>query len=42
MAPDSLDFTGNSVTFLGLIGLISTLAICISVWRAYWASPYRR
>jgi hypothetical protein len=42
MAPDSLDFTGNATTFLGLIGIISTLAICISVWRAYWTSPYRR
>jgi len=42
MSPDTLDFTGNSVTFLGLIGLVSTLAICISVWRAYWTSPYRR
>jgi hypothetical protein len=42
MVPDSLDFTGNATTFLGLIGIISTLAICISVWRAYWTSPYRR
>jgi hypothetical protein len=42
MSPNTLDFTGNSVTFLGLIGLVSTLAICINVWRAYWTSPYRR
>jgi hypothetical protein len=42
MTPDTLDFTGNATTFLGLIGLVSTLAICISVWRAYWTSPYRR
>jgi hypothetical protein len=42
MTPDTLDFTGNATTFLGLIGIISTLAIYISVCRAYWTSPYRR
>jgi len=38
----TLDFSGNVTTFLGLIGLVSTLVICVSVWRSYWTSPYRR
>ena len=39
MTPDSLNFTGDAVTFLGLIGVTSTLIILVSVFRSYFNSP---
>jgi hypothetical protein len=42
MTPDSLNFNGDAVTFLGLIGVISTAIIIVSVYRSYWRSPYRK
>jgi hypothetical protein len=38
--PNSLDFTGDAVTFLGLVGVISTVIILITVFRRYFNSPY--
>jgi hypothetical protein len=40
--PDTLDFSGNLVTFLGLIGVTSTLVIYVVVSRTFWSSPFRR
>lgn len=40
--PDTLDFTGNVVTILGFVGVLSTFVILVSVYRSYWNSPYRR
>lgn len=40
--PDTLNFTGDSVTVLGLIGIISTFVILVAVYTAYWRSPYRK
>jgi hypothetical protein len=42
MTPDSLNFTGDAVTFLGLIGVASTAIILVAVYKAYWRSPYRK
>jgi hypothetical protein len=42
MNPDTLTFTGDAVTFLGLIGVVSTAIILVAVYKAYWKSPYRR
>lgn len=42
MTPDTLDFSGNSVTFLGLIGVVSTAIILVAVYKSYWNSPYRK
>jgi hypothetical protein len=42
MTPDSLNFTGDAVTFLGLVGVISTAIIVISVFRSYYNSPLRK
>jgi hypothetical protein len=42
MAPDTLNFTGDAVTFLGLLGVASSLLIVVTVFRRYWNSPYRR
>jgi hypothetical protein len=42
MTPDSLNFTGDAVTYLGLIGVISTAIIVITVFRSYYNSPLRK
>lgn len=42
MNPDSLNFTGDAVTFLGLIGVTSTLIILVTVFRSYFNSPLRK
>jgi hypothetical protein len=40
--PDTYTFTGDAVTFLGLIGVVSTLIIMVSVYRSYANSPLRK
>jgi hypothetical protein len=40
--PDTYSFDGNVVTFLGLIGIISTVYIVVTVYQRYWNSPYRK
>jgi hypothetical protein len=42
MTPDTYSFTGDAVTFLGLVGVISTAIIVISVFRSYFNSPLRK
>jgi hypothetical protein len=42
MNPDTLNFTGDSVTFLGLVGVISTFIILVTVFRSYYNSPLRK
>ena len=42
MTPATLNFTGNAVTYLGLIGVISTAIIVVSVFRSYFNSPLRK
>ena len=42
MMPDSYNFTGDAVTYLGLLGVISTAIIVISVFRSYFNSPLRK
>ena len=42
MTPDTFNFTGDTVTFLGLIGVISTAIIVITVFRSYYNSPLRK
>jgi len=36
------NFSGDFVTFLGLIGVVSTAIILVVSYRRYWNSPYRR
>jgi hypothetical protein len=38
--PNTLDFTGDAVTFLGLVGVTSTFIILVTVFRRYFNSPY--
>jgi hypothetical protein len=33
------DFSGDMVTVLGMIGVVSTLVIVVSVFRSYFRSP---
>jgi hypothetical protein len=42
MNPDTLNFNGDAVTFLGLVGVISTAVILISIFRSYWSSPLNK
>jgi hypothetical protein len=40
--PEIMTFTGDAVTYLGLIGVISTAIIVVSVFRSYFNSPLRK
>ena len=40
--PDTYTFSGDAVTFLGLVGVVSTLVIMVTAYRKYWNSPLRR
>jgi hypothetical protein len=40
--PDSYGFVGDGITFLGLIGVISTAIIVITVFRSFGNSPLRK
>jgi hypothetical protein len=40
MTPDTLDFTGDAVTFLGLVGVVSTLLIVVTSFRRFFNSSY--
>jgi len=40
MTPDTFNFTGDAVTFLGLIGVASTLLIVVTSFRRFFNSPY--
>jgi hypothetical protein len=42
MMLDTFNFTGDAVTFLGLVGVISTAVIVITVFRSYWSSPFNK
>jgi hypothetical protein len=37
--PNTYNFTGDAVTFLGLVGVISTAIIVVTVFRRYFNSP---
>lgn len=40
--PDTLNFTGDAVTFLGLVGVLSTLLIVVTAFRRFYRSPYNK
>ncbi len=40
--PETYSFDGDFTTFLGFVGVISTLIIMVTVYKRYWNSPYRR
>lgn len=42
MTPDTLTFTGDAVTYLGLVGVVSTMVILVTAFRRYYNSPLRK
>ena len=40
MNPDTYTFSGDAVTFLGLVGVASTLIILVTAFRRFFNSPY--
>ena len=40
MTPDTYTFSGDAVTFLGLVGVLSTLLIIVTAFRRFFNSPY--
>ena len=39
MTPDQLSFNGDAITFLGLIGVVSTGIIIVTAFRRFFNSP---
>ena len=37
---NTLDFTGDGITFLGFIGVVSALLITVVAFRRFFNSPY--
>lgn len=42
MTPSTLNFTGDAVTYLGLVGVVSTFIIVVTAFRRYFNSPLRK
>ncbi len=40
MTPDTYGFNGDATTFLGLIGVASTLLIVVTAFKRFYNSPY--
>jgi hypothetical protein len=40
--PDTYTFTGDAVTYLGLVGVISTMIIIVTAFTRYYNSPLRK
>lgn len=42
MTPEMYDFTGNGITVLGMIGVVSTVIIVVTAFRRYYNSPMKK
>ena len=42
MTPDTYTFSGDAITFLGLVGVVSTGIILVTAFRRYFNSPLRK
>ena len=40
MTPDTYTFSGDAVTFLGLVGVLSAFVIIVTAFRRFYNSPY--
>jgi hypothetical protein len=40
MNPDTYTFTGDAITFLGLVGVVSAGIIIVTAFRRFFNSPY--
>jgi len=42
MTPDTYTFAGDATTFLGLVGVVSTLVIIVTAFRRFYTSPLNK
>jgi hypothetical protein len=42
MSPETFNFTGDGVTYLGFVGVISTFIILTAAFNRYFNSPLRK
>jgi len=42
MTPDTFSFTGDTVTYLGFVGIISTLIIIVTAFTRFYKSPLNK
>jgi hypothetical protein len=42
MMPETMNFTGDAVTYLGLLGVISTFIIVVTVFKSFYQSPLNK
>jgi hypothetical protein len=40
MTPETYGFNGDAITFLGLLGVASTLLIVVTAFKRFYNSPY--
>jgi hypothetical protein len=40
MTPDTLNFNGDFITFIGFVGVVSTFLIVVTAFRRFFSSPY--
>lgn len=40
MTPEQYNFSGDIVTFLGLVGVVSTFIILVTAFKRFYNSPY--
>ena len=40
--PETYTFAGDAVTYLGLVGVISTAVIIVTAFRRYYNSPLNK
>ena len=40
--PDTLNFTGDTVTYLGFVGIISTFIIIVTAFTRFYKSPLNK
>lgn len=40
--PDTLNFTGDAVTFLGMVGIVSTGIILVTAFSRHFHSPLNK
>ena len=40
MTPDTLNFSGDTVTYLGFVGVVSAGIIIVTAFRRFFNSPY--
>jgi hypothetical protein len=40
MTPDTYTFTGDAITVLGFIGVVSAFLIIVTAFRRFFNSPY--